>query len=503
VLPSASAVAPPAPGAPRTRPILAALLLSGLAFALMQTMVAPALTRIAGEFETTPTTASWVLTGFLLSASVATPLIGKFGDLFGKGRMLVVVLVVFAAGSVVCALSPSVEVLILGRVIQGVAGGVFPLAFGIIRDTFPAERVPVAIGTLSAMFGIGGGIGLPLSGVIIDNSDLHWIFLVGLLALPAAALAWRNVPPSPVRPGAKVDWLGAGVLSVGLVALLLGVTKANEWGWGSARTLVLMLGGVAVLGLWVAVERRVHEPLVDLRVLSRRAVATTNTVGLLVGFAMFSSFLLVPQFAQTPTAAGYGFGATVTEAGLLMVPSTITMLFFGPLGGWLGPRIGFRAVLAMGTVAATLGFVVLALASSQEWHFVLSGLLLGVGIAFSFSSMINLIVGAVDARDVGIATGINTITRTVGGAFGSAVAAAILTADLIPGSRVPTEGAYTTAFVVAAIGGVAALLAALAVPKVARGTGGGGAVDAPAAPPRAPQPAAVGTPDEPLPAGAR
>jgi EmrB/QacA subfamily drug resistance transporter len=490
-----------APAVPRTGPILAALLLSGLAFALLQTMVAPALTVIAGEFDTSAATASWVLTGFLLSASVATPLIGKLGDLFGKARMLVLVLVVFAAGSIVCALAPSIEVLVLGRAIQGVAGGVFPLAFGIIRDTFPADRVPVAIGSLSATFGIGGGIGLPLSGIIIDNADLHWIFLVGLLALPAAALAWRNVPPSPTRPGATVDWTGAAVLSVGLTALLLGVTKANDWGWGSARVLGLMLGGVAVLGLWVAVERRVDQPLVDLRVLSRRAVATTNGVGLLVGFAMFSSFLLVPQFAQTPTSAGYGFGATVTQAGLLMVPSTLTMLVFGPLGGWLGPRVGFRAVLAVGTLAATLGFAILAVASSEEWHFVLSGLFLGIGIAFSFSSMINLIVGAVDPRDVGIATGINTITRTIGGAFGSAVAAAILTADLIPGSPVPTAGAYTTAFVVAGIGGAAAFLAALAVPKVRRGTGGGGAVDVAPAP--AVRPAPVGTPDEPVPAGVR
>jgi EmrB/QacA subfamily drug resistance transporter len=494
----------PAP-APQQRigPILATLLLATLSFALLQTMVAPALPSIAEEFSTSTTGASWTLTGFLLSASVFTPLIGKLGDLFGKGRTLTIVLVVFAAGSVVCAIAPSIEVLVLGRVIQGVAGGVFPLSFGIIRDTFPSDRVPVGIGVLSAMFGIGGGIGLPLSGVIIDNADLHWIFLVGLLALPAAFVAARAIPPSPRREVPRIDWLGAVVLSAGLVSLLYGVTKANDWGWGSGRTLGLILGGLALLGLWAAVERRVGDPLVDLRVLSRRAVATTNLVGLLIGFAMFSSFLLIPAFAQTPAQAGYGFGTTVTGAGLLMVPSSVTMLIAGPLGGWLGPRIGFRAVLALGAFLSTVSFVVLAMAHAEEWQFVVAGLLLGAGIAFAFASMINLIVGNVDQRDVGVATGINTITRTVGGAFGSAVAAAIVTAHLLPGTPIPAESGYTTAFWIAAGGGLAALFVTMFIPdprgqRAAAVAGGGGA---PAGPAPAPG-TAVAEDRRPVPVGA-
>src|SRR5215208_1645987 len=146
-------------------PVLGALLLAALAYALSQTMVAPAIPHIASEYDTTSSTAAWVLTGYLLSASVCTPLAGKLGDLFGKARVLSGVLVLFCAGSMVCALAGSIEVVIAGRVIQGVAGGVFPLAFGIINDELPRERRAVAIGTLSAMFGIGGGIGLPLSGV--------------------------------------------------------------------------------------------------------------------------------------------------------------------------------------------------------------------------------------------------------------------------------------------------------------------------------------------------
>src|ERR671916_2606774 len=260
--------------APAARPtrVLAVLLLAGVSFALSQTMVIPALPAFAGDFGASPAAVSWVLTGYLLSASVATPIAGKLGDLFGKGRVLTGVLVLFSTGSAVCALADSIEVVIAGRVIQGVAGGVFPLSFGIIRDTFPPDRVAGGIGLMSAMFGIGGGIGLPLSGVVVDNFDLSWLFWIGLIALPAALAARLVVPPSPARARTRVDWAGAALLSGALVCVLLGVTEANDWGWASGRTLGLIAAGLALAVVWLRLEARVQDPLIDLRVLRRRAV---------------------------------------------------------------------------------------------------------------------------------------------------------------------------------------------------------------------------------------
>jgi EmrB/QacA subfamily drug resistance transporter len=445
--------------------VLGSLLLAGLAFALAQTVVAPAIPAIARDFDTSITTATWVLTGFLLSASVATPLIGKAGDLFGKARVLTAVLVVFSAGGVVCALAPSVEVLIAGRVVMGVGGGIFPLAFGIIRDTFPPARVPQGIGLMSAVFGIGGGLGLPLSGVIVDNADVHWLFWMALMALPAAVAIRRFVPASPARARVRLDWAGAAVLSVGLVALLLGITQANAWGWGSARVVALIAGGLVVLAAWVALERRVPEPLVDMRVLGRRPVLLTNLAAMLIGFAMFCSFLLVPQFAQAPEAiGGYGFSASVTEAGLLMMPSALVMLVAGPAAGALSARLGPRVPLAAGTVLGCVSFALLAVAHSEVWHFVVGVTLLGVGIGFAFASMANLVVGSVEPRDVGIATGINTIARTIGGALGAAAATAIVTAQTVPGTPLPVEAGYTEAFAAAAAVGLLAFGATLAIP---------------------------------------
>jgi EmrB/QacA subfamily drug resistance transporter len=474
---------PPAGPAERVKhpgEVLVVLLLAGVSFALSQTLVIPALPDIARDVHASPAAASWILSGFLLSASVSTPIAGKLGDIYGKGRVLTLVLLLFSVGGVVCALSHSIAVLIAGRVIQGVAGGVFPLAFGIIRDTFPPERMATGLGLVSAIIGIGAGIGLPLSGVVADNLGVSWLFWISLIALPAALAAHRLVPASPASRRVRIDWIGAALLSAALAAVLLAVTQANDWGWGSARTVGLLAGGAVVLGIWLRVESRLDEPLIELNVLRERAVATTNLTAFLVGFAMFSSFLLIPQFAQAPESTGYGFGDSVTQAGLLLAPAALFQLVAGPLGGGLGARIGFRTTLAAGAGSATLAFIFLALEHSQAWHFIVAAALLGSGISFAFASMANLIVGAVPQSDVGVATGINTIMRTVGGAFGAAVATAILTGNTIAGTALPSEGAYTAAFTMSAVGGVLAITAALLVPTRAAERARAAAAAAPA-----------------------
>jgi MFS family permease len=222
---------------------------------------------------------------------------------------------------------------------------------------------------------------------------------------------------------------------------------------------------VAVIAVWLRVEARVDQPLIELGVLRQRAVATTNLTGLMVGFAMFSSFLLIPQFAQAPESTGYGFGFSVTQAGLILTPAAVAQLAAGPLAGRLGVVIGFRTTLAAGAAMASVAFLWLAFEHGHPWHFIISSALIGAGISFAMASMANLIVAAVPQQEVGIATGINTVTRTLGGAFGAAVATAVLTGSQIAGGPHPTEGAFTTAFVISAAGGALAVLAALLVPR--------------------------------------
>jgi EmrB/QacA subfamily drug resistance transporter len=443
---------------------LGVLTLSALAYALSQTLVAPALPAIQHELGTSTTAITFVLTAYLLSASVATPIVGRLGDMFGKERVLVLTLSGFGLGTLIAALSSSIEMLVAGRVVQGVGGAVFPLAFGIIRDEFPRERVGTGIGLISATFGIGGGVGLVLSGVIVENLSYEWMFWLVLPVVVFAVVMTRLfIPESPVRDRVKIDWVGAALLSAGLVALLVAVSEGNDWGWLSAPIVALLVGAVAILALWSLFEARQPAPMVDMQMMRARPVWTTNLAGLLLGFGMFGSFILIPQLVQVPVHSGYGFGASVTDAGLFMLPSTMVMLFAGPLAGRLGDRIGSKLPLVVGTAVAALSFALLAVAHDHRWAIYVSSAMLGLGIGFSFAAVANLIVDAVDQHQTGVATGINTIMRTIGGAIGGQVVAAILAAELLAGGY-PASSAFTTAFIVSGAGVTLALAAALLIP---------------------------------------
>ncbi|MDO9408310.1 MFS transporter [Patulibacter sp.] len=436
------------PSAPSRTPsvTLAVLAVSGVAFALLQSLVAPALPDIQTELDTSAASVAWVLTGYLLSASVATPIVGRLGDMFGKARVLLVVLVILCVGTALAAVASSIAVLIAARVIQGVGGGIFPLAFGIIRDEFPREKVAGAIGLMSALLGIGGGLGIVLAGVIVDNLSYHWLFWLPLLAVVPAAIATRlYVPESPVRTPGRINWAAALLMSLGLAAVLLAVSEGEGWGWLSARAVGLFVVGLLLLAAWVRTELRSEVPLVDMQMMRLKGVWTTNLVGLLLGVGMYSSFILVPQLVQQPESTGYGFGASVTQAGLFMVPSALFMLIAGSFAGRLEARFGSKPPLMVGTAFTAASFLVLIVAHDRELGVYLSSVLQGIGIGLAFASLANLIVQNVRQDQTGVATGMNTVMRSLGGAIGGQIAAAILAAELIGGR--PSEGGFTAAFV--------------------------------------------------------
>src|SRR4051794_19665077 len=319
----------------------AVLAVSGASYALLQSAVAPALPDIQKELHCSATATAWLLTGYLLSASVLTPIIGRLGDMFGKEHTLVATMAGLTAGTLLAALAHSISVLILARVIQGAGGAIFPLAFGIIRDEFPRERAAQGIAMISAILGIGGGIGIVLAGPIIEAFDYHWLFWFPLVVLVGATLATIFfVPESPVKSPGRVDWLGALLLWGWLVLLLLGIPQPSEWGWGDARVIGLIAGALAVLVLWIRVGARQREPLVDMAMMRIRRVWTVNAAAFLVGAGMYSSFILIPEFTEMPADTGYGFGSSVTQAGLFLLPATVMMMLAGPVAGSLATRIG-------------------------------------------------------------------------------------------------------------------------------------------------------------------
>ncbi|GIM88623.1 MFS transporter [Paractinoplanes toevensis] len=444
------------------------LSLGGLAFAVLQSLVAPALGTIGRDLGADTSDASWVITAYLLSASVLTPVLGRLGDMVGKRKVLIAVLAVLAIGTLVAALAPSLPVLIVARALQGAAGAILPLSIGIVRDELPRDRVSVIVGLLSAIFGIGAGIGIVAAGPIVEHLSWHWLFWLPLALVVIALLgAVFGMKESPVRTPGRLDFLGTGILSVGLVALLLAISKGQSWGWGEAKTIVLLAIGVVALVVFVLVERRVKEPLVDMRLMKVRGVWATDLVSLVLGFAMFGTFLLVPTLLQLPAATGYGFGKSVSQSGLFLLPTVVTMVIFGPLAGILNRKFGPKLPMFLGALFVVAAFGVPALAHGELWQVVLSGVLSGAGIGLSFAAMSNAIIESVPATQTGEATSVNTIARTIGSSIGTAVVAAVITSHTTA-QGLPTDDAFTYGFGVCGVVAVLAVAAALALPRARR-----------------------------------
>jgi EmrB/QacA subfamily drug resistance transporter len=446
----------PAPHRQHYLVTLALLTTAGISFALMQTLVIPALPFFQREFGTSASWVTWIATGFLLSSSVLTPILGKLGDAYGKERLLVISLGVFGLASLAAAFAWNLPSLILFRVLQGAGAAVFPLSFGIIRDEFPPEKVGVGIGTVSSVFGAGGGIGLVLSGVIIEHLNWHWLFLIGAVpVLAATVLIALFVPESPIKTQARPDYLGGATLSAALATLLIAISEGENWGWTSARTIALLAASALLFTAWVRIEGRVPEPLVDLRTFARREMAATNVTTLMIGFSMFASFILLPTFVSTR------FGASPIEVGLYFVPSSVAMMFAGPLAGTLTGRIGPVIPLRFGIALAACGLGLLATVHDHEWNIYAWMTLMGTGIAFSFAALGSLVIQNSRPEETGVASGMNTIMRTVGGAFGAQIAAAVITANTPVGTLIPLEHGFTVAFAIGACGAVAALVPTL------------------------------------------
>jgi EmrB/QacA subfamily drug resistance transporter len=444
------------------------LAVAAVAYALLQSLVAPALLTIQEDLHTTTAGAAWILTAYLLSASVMTPIAGRLGDMYGKKRTMVIVLVILAFGTLLAALATSIGVMIVARVIQGAGGAVFPLSFSIIRDEFPPLRVPHGIALISAIMGIGGGLGIVLAGPIVEHLTYHWLFWLPLGAVIVATIGIVVfVPESPVKTRGRIDPLGAVLLAAWLVALLVPVSQGPSWGWTSPRTLFLFAAAAVLIPVWVWAESRSRAPLVDMQMMRRRGVWTTNLAALVLGFGMFASFVLVPEFVELPASDGFGFGASVTEAGIFLVPATLGMLIAGPIAGRLSSTVGSRVPLILGALFSCLGFTVLTLAHSRRFEIYVAMLVMGIGIGFAFASMANLIVESVPAHQTGVATGMNTIVRSIGGAIGSQVSAGIVTATLAANGD-PTERGFTIAFAAAAGALVIGIVVALLVPKPVR-----------------------------------
>ncbi|WP_033260580.1 MFS transporter [Amycolatopsis vancoresmycina] len=412
---------------PRANLVVAVLALAGITVSLMQTLVIPLIPALPALLHASAADATWAITATLLAGAVATPTMGRLGDMYGKRRMLLISLGALVVGSAIGALSDSLVPMVAGRTLQGLAAGVIPLGISIMRDELPAERLGSATALMSASLGVGGALGLPAAALLAENADWHALFWTAAgLGVVVTALVVALVPESPVRTGGRFDVPGAAGLSVALVCLLLAISKGADWGWGSGATLGLFAAAAVVLLLWGRWELRTRQPLVDLRTSARRQVLLTNIASAVFGFSMFAMSLVLPQLLQLPAATGYGLGRSMLAVGLVMAPSGLVMMALAPVSARITRTRGPKTTLMLGAVVVAAGYALGVVLMSATWHLVLISCVIGAGIGLAYGAMPALVMGAVPVSETAAANSLNTLMRSIGTSVSSATAGLIL-----------------------------------------------------------------------------
>ncbi|MFI1915304.1 MFS transporter [Nocardia sp. NPDC020380] len=443
---------------------LLALSAAGLVVSLQQTVVIPLLPRMIVQLHTDVSGVTWLFTAALLTGAVFTPLLSRFGDMYGKKPMVMVAMTVLIIGSVVCALADTLGVYIIGRSLQGISSAMIPLAIGMIRDTFPRERLVSAIGIVSGTMGVGGTVGLLITGVIANHTtDPHPVFwMTAGLGVVAVVLIQFSAKNNGVRHGGKPDFLGAALLAGLLICLLLGISEGPRWGWTSGSVIGLFAGAVALTVIWVLVELKVAQPLVRLQLLVGPQSLSANIASATLGFALFGSFTLISNFIQTPSdKVGYGLSGSVLSVGLYGIPSAVLMTFFSFNTGKIAAKIGPAYTLAIGSMFAGLSMGWLTFSHDHGYDMIIANILQGTGFGIAYAALGTLAVQHVPMSESGIASGINSLVRTAGGSIAGAITASILSAHVIAHTQVPTVNAYVASFAVLAVGAFAAAAVAL------------------------------------------
>ena len=453
--------------------ILVILSLISIMVMFTESMLIPALPTIQAEFNSTVTWTSWVLSIYLVAGAVFTPIFGKLGDTYGKKKLLVICMSLYTLVVIATGFAWNIQSLLVFRALQGLGMGMFPLAYALIRDEFPPEKVAMATGIISAMFGVGTAIGLVVGAWISENYGWRMTYhTVVPLAIGVTLLAFYKLQESPIRNPSKVDVIGATTFSVAILTFLVAMTEGERWGWTSLNTLGIMAISFVFIVLFILVERRVHDPMIDLAVLSKRNVFFTNMSAFVVGLGMFMMFQSITYLVRTPPPVG--FGSSIFQAGLLQVPGSIVLLVAGPLAGILVRKRGAKMPLVVGSIVLSISFYYFYAFHDTQTQVVFGLIIMSVGMGFMMVSMINIIIQSVSQLETGIATAMNTIFRTIGGVIGPTIAAVFLARYVSPlviqtprgpimGPLIPNATAFNYIFLTALGISLVGLLMALLV----------------------------------------
>ena len=419
-----------------------------------------------------PVAVGWILTIFLLVSASASLILARLGDMFGRRRIILTVLTIGLVGTVISALSTSLEGIVVGRALQGVHSSVLPLSYGLMRQHLTRSHSVTGIGLFATMMTVGGGIGIFVGGLIVDHLSWQWIFYFsGTLAIVAFLLVLKFVPDThPVTAPGKVDVIGAVMLASSICSILYAISSAKYWGWTDGRALSLIAAGVIVLALWVVYELRQQHPLVDVRLLARRQTAFANLGMMMIGLGPLQALPFLALLMQQPAWTGAGLGLSAGLAGTLLFFPMSMGIVGGPLAAWLTRRISARFVLGLSGLAIFLGWGAIALHHTSLW-FIMTMMLAGaLGQSMASAAVPVLILDDTPTQRTSEATAVITSLRPAAMGTGTQISSYLLAMAMIsnpamgPG-QYPSNQAFTTLLGFVAITGLFCLACALAVPR--------------------------------------
>lgn len=448
--------------------LVAVLAFAGIVVSLSQTLVIPLLGMLPEITDSTPANAAWVVTATLLTGAVANPVMGRLGDLYPKKYVMIGAAAAMVVGSVICALAASLWPMIIGRGLQGVGIGLIPLGIATMRELLPPTRLAPSISLMSSSLGVGGALGIPAASALAQYASWQWMFwgsgLLGVAIIVLMALGLKAVPAA--KPDGTFDVVGALGLTVGLVSLLLAISKGADWGWASGVTLGLFALAAVAFAAWGSWVLRHRSPLVDLRVAARPPVLMTNIATVLVGMGLFAQQLILPQVLQLPEATGYGLGQSMVAMGLWIAPGGLTMMAVSPLSGHLITTRGAKPTLIIGTSVMALGYASALFLMSSTWGIMVVSVIVCAGVGLAYGAMPSLIIASVPDSEMGSANSFNTLMRSIGQAASAAVLGVVLAkmATDSGGLLVPTLSGFQVSLLIGCGVGLASAAVAAFIP---------------------------------------
>ncbi|MBY4212428.1 MFS transporter [Rhodococcus fascians] len=448
------------------RPLSAAVITAALVVivAVIESVVAPAITSIQAEMSLDPGRASLIVSTLIVSAAVATPVVGRFADRVGGRLALGWTSIIVSIGGFLAAFGQSFEVFLVGQLLLGVGVGIVPLAFVIVRESVIGNRRGVATGFVMALTTIGGVVGVLLGGFGITDFGRAWVFgapaaTVAVLASAAFLLVPRraSVVDAKALDGA-FDWAGTLMFAAALGCVVLALSFVGTVDWTSLSILGLAAGAVVLVVAWLLVERRAANPFVDLDLLAQRPVWSTTVAAVLQGISYGVLWFLLPQLIVLPAASGYGLGGTPADITLFLLPMGVVGVLAGPIAGSLTRRAGARTIALIGLAMIAAAAFYLLFRSTAHVDFFVAYALAGVGLTVFQTALTTAVIEAVAPESVGIATGLFGVGRIVGAGLGAGIGGAVLASALDSAAGVPSQAGFVIGFLIslgiAVVGGI-------------------------------------------------